>query len=108
MFIMNSPQNKFIYNEGGCSVAWFTELLTSSKDKQLYITILRHGRLHRDERERWPEVCKNAQDHPNYYGACIWKEATGRIATHYFVPEHGWLPISNPLYIFDYPEFNLV
>jgi hypothetical protein len=100
----NTPKT-LIYNEGGQSVAWFTELSMNATEGS--VSILKHYRLHWDEYVDWPEKCKKEPKHSQYYGSDIWRENNEgpikRIATHYFVPDvNKWMPISNPKYIFDY------
>lgn len=87
-------KTKVIYDEGGANVTWYTELEHDGKE----VTILRHYRVHNDD-EGHPE---GAIHHPKYYGSDIWKEGENRIAIAYYIPDIGWLPISNPAYIFSY------
>lgn len=103
MYDVCTQPTYLIYTEGGMSVQWFTEMLLS--EDQESVEILAHYRLYWDEYDFWPKKCKKVKPHTGYYGTDIWREAEGRISTHYFVPlVNKWVLISNPMYVFSFGD----
>jgi hypothetical protein len=85
-----------IVSTGGINWEWFIEYHIEG-DK---VFIERHYRLHKSD--EWPEKCRTAPAHPNYYGVDQLKENGDRILQEMFVPGKGWMEVANKKPIFDY------
>ena len=87
-----------IVSTGGINWDWFIEYHIEDD----MVVIDRHYRLHKGEFADWPEKCKTAPSHPNYYGAQQLKEDKNRIVQEMFVPGVGWMEVKNKAHIFNY------
>ena len=63
-----------IVSTGGINWDWFIEYHIEDD----MVVIDRHYRLHKGEFADWPEKCKTAPSHPNYYGKQQLKEDKNR------------------------------